>query len=277
MPPYRGNRLRAPTQAQVRAGPGSPGSGNPTVSSQTAKSSHTVDRHPGDMGIDGTGIRNIDGIDGIDGTRDGCMTRGLWLVTQAETAWYAAPRPKGHGRRPRLGVQGCRSAHRCARLLGGEPIRAVVSSDLRRDTRTAAAVARVAGVLPVARPELRARSLGGAEGPVLRELPTELSGVAEGWVVDADAAPPGGETVRRFYDRVTGLLGDILAAGTGDAVVVAHGSVAALVLAWLAGLGPDEMAWLPLDSGLVVRREVPVPFVPPVTAPAAAPCLAIVR
>lgn len=244
------------------------------------------------MGIDGTGIDGIDGTDGIhstdgiDGTRnihgtdvarDGCMTRGLWLVTQAETAWYAAPRPKGHGRRPGLAVQGCRSAHRCARMLAGEPIRAVVSSDLRRDTRTGAAVARAAGVLPVARPDLRARSLGAAEGAALRELPAELSGVADGWVVDADAAPPGGETVRRFYDRVTALLGDILAAGTGDVVVVAHGSVAALVLAWLAGLGPDEMAWLPLDSGLVVRREVPIPFVAPVTAPAAAPCLAIVR
>jgi 2,3-bisphosphoglycerate-dependent phosphoglycerate mutase len=187
--------------------------------------------------------------------------RALWLVTQAETNWHAGHRLQGHDGRPRLTVEGYRSAHRCARILAREPVRAVVSSDLRRDVRTAAPVARAAGVIPVAWPDLRERSLGAAEGQATRHLPVDHSGVAEGRVVDADAAPPGGETIRQLYGRVTTLLDGILTAGTGDVVVVAHGSVVALSLAWLAGLGPDDMAWLPLDSGLVVRREVAVPFV----------------
>jgi broad specificity phosphatase PhoE len=79
-------------------------------------------------------------------------------------------------------------------------------------------------------------------------------------VVDADAAPPEGETVRQFYRRLTVCLNGLLSRHPhGDLVLVCHGGVVRVVLAWLDGIGPEEMAWPEVTNGMVVDRAAPSP------------------
>jgi broad specificity phosphatase PhoE len=129
----------------------------------------------------------------------------------------------------------------------------VVSSDLRRAAQTAALIGGALGQEVVVDPRLRERSLGTAEGLPSELLGPDRSGVAGGVVVDADAAPAGGESVRQLYERAVACLSERLRQGDGDLVLVCHGGVVRVLTAWLAGAGPDGMAWPEVDNGSPVR------------------------
>jgi broad specificity phosphatase PhoE len=116
---------------------------------------------------------------------------------------------------------------------------------------------------------LRERSFGAAEGGPSALLGPDRLGIDAERVVDADAAPAGGESVRQLYERASSFVRRLVAChGDGDLVVVCHGGVLCVVLAWLDGVGPDDMAWPPVANGLVVCRSLDHPARP--AAPSAA-------
>ena len=79
-------------------------------------------------------------------------------------------------------------------------------------------------------------------------------------MVDADAAPAGGETVRQLYARLADCVNELLSDHPdGDLVLVCHGGVVRVVLAWLDGIGPEEMAWPEITNGMVIDRAAPSP------------------
>lgn len=129
----------------------------------------------------------------------------------------------------------------------------VVSSDLRRALQTAAPIGRALGRDVLVDPRLRERSLGTAEGLPSALLGPDRSGVVDGVVVDADAAPAGGESVRQLYERAVGCLSERLREGAGDLALVCHGGVVRVLTAWLSGTGPDDMSWPDVDNGWPVR------------------------
>ncbi len=169
----------------------------------------------------------------------------------------ARPGPRGC---PVLTRRGAEQARRCARLLAGKPIGAIVSSDLQRAAQTALPIGRALH-LPVSHDRrLRERSLGFAEGTPLAALSSDQLGIAGGRVVDADAAPAGGETVRQFYARLADCVNELLLDHPdGDLVLVCHGGVVRVVSAWLDGIAPEEMAWPEVTNGMVVDRVAPSP------------------
>ena len=185
--------------------------------------------------------------------------RRLWLVRHGETTWNSKGLVQGQ-RDPGLSPVGREQIARCCRTLAAASPEAspeaLYSSDLRRALESAAPIARALGVEVRADPDLRERSLGDAEGLPAARLGPERSGVTSGRVVDADAAPTGGESVRQLYERVASCAARILSLHKGDIVLVCHGGVVRALCAWLDGVPPEEMAWTEVENGVPILRRV---------------------
>jgi probable phosphoglycerate mutase len=183
--------------------------------------------------------------------------RRLWLVRHGETPWNASGVVQGQ-LDPGLSPNGRDQAARCARSLAAEPaVEALYSSDLRRALETAGPIAEALELVVQVEPELRERALGDAEGRSSRLLGPSSSGIANGRVIDADAAPDGGETIRQLYARVSQSAARIMSAHRGDVVVVCHGGVVRVLLAWIEGVAPEEMLWPDIDNGVPILRTLP--------------------
>lgn len=169
----------------------------------------------------------------------------IFLIRHGETAWNAERRLQGH-LDIALNPEGERQAALLAAALAGEPIDAVVASDLVRARQTADAVARAHGLPVQVDKSLRERCYGGFEGLLYTEIAQRFPLQFAAWQArDIDAVlPPGvnrGETFRQFNQRVIGALQRLARANPGKTVaVVAHGGV--LECAYRSALG------LPLES-----------------------------
>lgn len=184
--------------------------------------------------------------------------RTLWLVRHGESTWNALGLVQGQVAGPGLTGRGRTQARRVAALLAGRPVDALYSSDLRRAVESARPLAAAFALPLVQDARLRERGFGVAEGTPARALAPQRSGIAAGRVVDADAAPTGGESVRQLCRRVGGFLDELAGDGRGgDVVLVVHGGVVRAAVTHLDGVQPEDMAWDPLDNAVVVRRSLP--------------------
>jgi broad specificity phosphatase PhoE len=118
---------------------------------------------------------------------------------------------------------GRREIRYAANMLAGERVATVYSSDLFRARRTATAIANRLDCRMQTDPRLRERKFGIAEGVPWTDVPTALTGIAGGRVVDEWVHPPGGESLRNVYTRCLDFMRE-LARGSeaDDVVVVAH-------------------------------------------------------
>jgi len=188
--------------------------------------------------------------------------RTLWLVRHGESTWNARGLVQGQKTEPHLTRRGAAQARGLAHRLGGREVRALYTSDLLRAAETARPIAAALGLEPVVDRRLRERSFGVAEGTPSSGLGSEWSGLEGGRVVDADAAPPGGESVRDLRRRVGGFLDELAAAidlwrgPPGDVVLVVHGGVVRAALAHLDGVPDEEMSWESVGNGQVVCRSL---------------------
>jgi len=179
----------------------------------------------------------------------------LWLVRHGESTWNTLGLAQGHNDQARLTPHGIRQAWRVVGQLCDRPIRALYASDLHRAIQTAAPLASVLG-LPVQRDaRLRERCLGVLEGTATAAVPAALTGLAADRVADPDVRPPGGESLRDFYQRVAGFAADVTAAGPegGEIAVVAHGGTLRMLTAYLGGIEVERMRWAPMVNGCVLR------------------------
>ena len=125
-----------------------------------------------------------------------------------------------------LGPRGLAQAQALARRLAGMDIGAIVSSDLPRALQTAEAIA-ASCRLPIARePLLHERNFGDLRGRSRDELDFDPLTMQD--------APPGGESVAQFHDRVARAFARIVALraglGRGNLAVVTHGLVIGAML-----------------------------------------------
>ena len=129
----------------------------------------------------------------------------------------------------------------------------ILASDLRRAVETALPIAARLGVPLQLESRLRERLLGSAEGRPSDQVDPRELGVSGRRVTDPDARPPGGESVRQLYDRVTGLLSELLGSSPGRSLIlVTHGGPIRVARAYLAGLGVAEMTWPNVPNGSIV-------------------------
>ncbi|MFC0082783.1 histidine phosphatase family protein, partial [Aciditerrimonas ferrireducens] len=171
----------------------------------------------------------------------------LVLVRHGQSSWNRRGLVQGQTLAPPLTPRGWAQAAAVAWRLRDLPLAGLVSSDQRRAEQTASVLARARGVVAVREPALRERALGVAEGGPA-PLPTAWSGFRAGRLVDPDAAPPGGESVRQLLERIGPVLARLAegAAERGGAVVVvSHGGVvlAALGVGGAAMTEAVQAAW----------------------------------
>jgi len=202
--------------------------------------------------------------------------RVVWLVRHGESTWNAAGLAQGHCNQARLTRRGVRQAWDVAGRLSDRPIGALYASDLRRALATAAPLASLLGLATVRDARLRERCLGHLEGAATAAVTPAVSGISANRIVDPDARPPGGESLRDFYLRVAGFATDLeaerlpgLSSGLGpgpgpglhpgprpgpdEIVIVAHGGTLRMLSACLRGVPVEEMAWEPLANASILR------------------------
>lgn len=176
----------------------------------------------------------------------------LWLVRHGESTWNTLGLAQGHCDQARLTPRGIRQAWAVVGQLCDRPIGALHASDLHRAMETAAPLASVLG-LPVRRDaRLRERCLGVLEGTPATVISPAFTGLDAERVIDPDARPPDGESLRDFYRRVAGFATDLK--GTGEIAVVAHGGTLRMLDACLRGVPVERMSWAPVPNGCVMRH-----------------------
>jgi broad specificity phosphatase PhoE len=194
----------------------------------------------------------------------------LWLVRHGESTWNTAGLAQGHNDQAELTSRGMRQAAEAAEQFRGRAIRAIYASDLRRARQTAAAFGQVLSLPVFADARLRERGLGVLEGTPSAAIGPSVTGLDAGRVIDPDARPYGGESVRDLYARAAAFC-DALAAlvttghndghgvyprstdSDGDVVIVAHGGTVRVLEAYLQGTPVEEMGWGPVENARIVR------------------------
>lgn len=180
----------------------------------------------------------------------------LWLVRHGESTWNIAGLAQGHNDQAELTSRGLRQAAEAAERFRGRAVRAIYSSDLRRARQTATEFGRVLRLPVFADARLRERSLGVLEGTASAAIGPSVTGLDAGRVTDQDARPYGGESLRDLYTRAAAFcdaLAALVAGGTGDVVIVAHGGTVRVVEAYLQGIPVDQLSWGPVENARVVR------------------------
>lgn len=169
------------------------------------------------------------------------MAKTVYLIRHGATEGDGKRRYKGTIDVP-LSEEGAGQARLAGRFLreslGGEPLRAVYSSDLRRALSSASIIAEGTGLEPVAVPGLRERHFGLWEGMSFDEISERFPGDFDKWARDPLAfSPVGGESTIEVRDRAMRALAGILALHRdGPMAVVAHGGVNRVVLCETLGI-----------------------------------------
>lgn len=166
------------------------------------------------------------------------------LVRHGESTWNVSKRVQGQCDDARLTARGQRQAREAAESLSGSTYDAIFSSDLSRALETAAIIAEVLGLEVRITSDLRERGFGEIEGAPLEELTPELSGIADGRIVDASASPVDGETLDELFTRISRFMATILTRHRGETViVVAHGGTIRAIRAYLQRLPMSGLQW----------------------------------
>ncbi len=195
----------------------------------------------------------------------------VWLLRHGQSVWNERGLAQGQTEAaPGLTERGRREALAAAGELEDAGISLVLASDLLRAEETARIVADHLGVEMRLEPRLRERALGVAEGRPARELTGPLGGggVERGRVVDADARPRGGESIRQLVHRVSWYLDDLLRDGTPDRpLLVTHGGVVRAALAVARRTDVERMPWAAVSNAQAVELRLSLPSLPSGTEP----------
>ncbi|BCJ51264.1 bifunctional RNase H/acid phosphatase [Actinoplanes sp. NBRC 14428] len=175
----------------------------------------------------------------------------LILVRHGETALTKQGRYSGRGDVP-LSDEGEAQAMAAAGRVAGisRDVAAVVSSPLRRCTRTAELIAaELGGVTVTVMPELIECDFGDWEGLSFAEVRERWPDEMDRWLDSTSVAPPGGESFQAVSKRVRGALATLRSAYPSSVVVVvSHVSPIKLILRDALAAGDAFLHRLFLDA-----------------------------
>lgn len=168
------------------------------------------------------------------------MSTTILLIRHGETPWNAERRLQGHIDIP-LNERGLQQAAALGQALAGEPLAAVLSSDLQRARQTAQAVAELQHLPVQTDALLRERCYGAFEGLLYADIAARYPHEYAQWQSrQIDAVMPSGErqaeSFRQFYARANGAIARWAQQYDGQTIaIVAHGGV--LECAYRAAVG----------------------------------------
>jgi len=168
------------------------------------------------------------------------MSTTILLIRHGETPWNAERRLQGHIDIP-LNERGLQQAAALGQALAGEPLAAVLSSDLQRARQTAQAVAELQHLPVQTDALLRERCYGAFEGLLYADIAARYPHEYAQWQSrQIDAVMPSAErqaeSFRQFYARANGAIARWAQQYDGQTIaLVAHGGV--LECAYRAAVG----------------------------------------
>lgn len=158
-----------------------------------------------------------------------------------------------------LSPLGERQAEALAQALAGEHFDSIVASDLRRARTTAEAIARYHGDLALREDaDLREIAMGEWEGQTYAEVMEHSPDLMRRWQEDAiTVAPPGGETVAEFHDRLVRALDRWHTAyPQGTLLWVTHGGAVGVLLCHLLGMDLRRRWQFRRDNAAITEIEI---------------------
>ena len=187
------------------------------------------------------------------------MTRSIWLVRHAATAWTGV-RWTGARSDPPLSDEGRHVADGLAaqlsgRLAAGTP---VVASPSRRAIETATPVAAALGVDVELDPDLREVDVGELDGRTFDETAAAYPELAKQVLAaDREIDWPGGERAEDLRVRAdTAWRRALERAGDGSIVLVTHGGIVGELIAGLVEADPAEpRSWLAAGAAIALKRR----------------------
>jgi probable phosphoglycerate mutase len=180
----------------------------------------------------------------------------LHFVRHGETDWNREGRIQGSADVP-LSALGREQVQQLADSLGGRPIGAIYSSDLRRALETAAPLAERLALPVHATPALRERDFGVNEGRIAAEVAAELGKEAGTAWHGPDERHPGGETIREVFERVAAFLDELLEDPPAEEIaLVTSGGPIRMATAHLASETVETVVWRAVENCSVTTVEV---------------------
>ncbi|HEX8035636.1 MAG TPA: histidine phosphatase family protein, partial [Ktedonobacterales bacterium] len=157
-----------------------------------------------------------------------------------------------------LSALGERQAEALALALADEHFDGIVSSDLQRARATAEAIARYQNLPLQMDADLREIAMGEWEGQTFDEVMERSPELMRRWQEDAiTVAPPGGETVAEFRDRLVRALDRWHDAyPNGTLLWVTHGGVIGVLLCHLLGMDLHRRWQFRRDNTAITEIEI---------------------
>jgi ribonuclease H / adenosylcobalamin/alpha-ribazole phosphatase len=141
------------------------------------------------------------------------------LLRHGQTPMSVQKRYAGRTDAPLTEV-GVQQAAAAAKRLASAGLGVIVTSPLLRTVQTAQAVAAVTGAAVVTDDGFRETDFGAWEGLTFAEVRERWPAEITAWLADPEVAPPGGESFTDVSARVTEALDRVLAAQTGQTVLI---------------------------------------------------------
>ena len=141
------------------------------------------------------------------------------LLRHGQTPMSVQQRYAGRSEAP-LTDAGVHQAAAAAKRLASASLGVIVTSPLLRTVQTAQEVAAVTGAAVVTDDGFRETDFGAWEGLTFAEVRERWSAELAAWLADPAVAPPAGESFTEVSARVTAALHRVLAARTGQTVLI---------------------------------------------------------
>ncbi|MGI4896376.1 MAG: histidine phosphatase family protein, partial [Janthinobacterium lividum] len=173
------------------------------------------------------------------------------LIRHGSTRLTEERRVSGrYGEDPELSDRGLAEAAAAAGCPDVRDADVVISSSMRRSRQTAKAIADALGLEVLVDPQWDESDFGEWDGmsapEVVKRWPREFAA----WNDSADAAPPGGESLRTVETRVLAARDALLRRWAGKRVVlVSHGDPLRVLLRASMGVGPHMQRKIHVDPG----------------------------
>ena len=165
-------------------------------------------------------------------------------MRHGESSWNESKLVQGQNDEAQLTDRGREQVRAAVASLREYSFDVIVSSDLSRALQTAQIVGDALSLEIVTSTALRERSFGAFEGRALRELPASLSGIENRVVVDDEAHPPGGESLRELHARAGNFIEPLRRDRVGERLLlVTHGGTIRALRAYCAGKTMKNLAW----------------------------------
>ncbi|MEL6404547.1 MAG: histidine phosphatase family protein [Chloroflexota bacterium] len=158
------------------------------------------------------------------------VSQRILLVRHGETDYNVMRRWQGH-LDIELNANGKQQAQKIAQRLATESIQQIYSSDLKRCSETAHAIAEYHTLTPHLDKRLREINVGIFEGQSRQQMKAKYSAEYERWDTEFAYAPPNGESREQTQARAYKAWQEITAQHpTGTLILVSHGGTLRLLL-----------------------------------------------